>query len=538
MLWTRASGLDFLTRAVSNNRLVLRAGAIFAIVVEVYNTLLVLCFPNPGIGLHNSRIYLNFYLFYILFCAALLAFDRRWKDKPLLIRHRLYMVCGSVFVIWQLLFSMYDLSVNGMVGNSTFITIMVGLAALFIMRPLYALLHLGLGSLIFIFYLDWLVGPAKAISFTMTACLCGVIYVIRYRSLCEELSQARLLDDVRNELREAQQGFRLSAEQYQMIQEQGGHITFAWDIRSDWIRFSKEWSTAFGQPELIEHFQKYVYGLKTVDARQKEIILTCIRNVRQGVVYQNQELQLPLLKGGMGWFDVRVITQTNASGEPVYGIGMLEDITARKEAISQLEQEIKMDPFTGILNKAAIERYGENRLKGLHPGEMLAILVLDVDNFKAINDRFGHPAGDYVLKRVADRMRKEAPVGARVGRIGGDEFVVLFLFHVPQQLGKDGEEPLRSMLRIKEFRRFYQYAESLMRGKSEVKWQGISIDVHCSVGVSAADSSAWTYAQLYRQVDQALYEAKRAGKKQLKCNFAFERKKQPATCKNQEDVLK
>lgn len=536
MLPIPVAGTDFLEKAAPQNRLLLFAGAIFSIVIEVYNTLLVLFFPNPDIELHNSRIYLYFYLFFALFCVVLLALDRKWKNKPLLVRHRLYMTGGSVFLLWQLLMSMYDLSVDGMVGNSTFITIMVGFAALFIMRPLYALCHIGLASLIFLFYLVWLLGPAKAVSFTMTTCLCVVIYLLRYRSLRGALSQARLLDDVQHELSEAQQGFRLSAEQYQMIQEHGGHITFAWDLRSDWIRFSKGWSVVFGQPERIEHFQRYVQGLRRVDASQKEKLLACIRNVKHGVVYQNMELKLPLQDDRPCWFDVHVITQTDASGEPAYGIGLLEDITARRNAIAQLEQEVKMDPFTGILNKTAVERYGERMLTGLQPGGLLVMLLLDVDHFKEINDKFGHPAGDQVLKSVADRLRSEAPVGARVGRIGGDEFVVLYLVDTAQHPVPVGEDPLRTLLHIREFRQFYQYAEGLMRSKA-IRWQGTSVEVHCSVGLSAADSDTWTYAELYRQADFALYQAKRSGKRQLRCSFEFGRKKQKDTCKIHSDVL-
>ena len=70
--------------------------------------------------------------------------------------------------------------------------------------------------------------------------------------------------------------------------------------------------------------------------------------------------------------------------------------------INQLEREAKMDLFTGLLNKSAVEYYGARKIKELKAGELLGILILDMDDFKKVNDIYGHPVGDYVLKEVAD----------------------------------------------------------------------------------------------------------------------------------------
>ncbi len=74
--------------------------------------------------------------------------------------------------------------------------------------------------------------------------------------------------------------------------------------------------------------------------------------------------------------------------------------------INQLEQKIKIDRFTGLLNKTAIEYYGEKELQRLKNTELLAMMILDMYDFKNINDRFEHTAGDHVLKEVAGIKRK------------------------------------------------------------------------------------------------------------------------------------
>ena len=68
-----------------------------------------------------------------------------------------------------------------------------------------------------------------------------------------------------------------------------------------------------------------------------------------------------------------------------------------------------MDLFTGLLNKASVERFGESMLADLRNGEILASLMLDMDDFKNVNDRYGHPVGDFVLKEVAQILRQYAP---------------------------------------------------------------------------------------------------------------------------------
>ena len=149
------------------------------------------------------------------------------------------------------------------------------------------------------------------------------------------------------------------------------------------------------------------------------------------------------------------------------------------------------------MNKAAIEHYGERTLAKLQKGEILAALILDMDDFKDINDRFRHPAGDYVLKEVADIIQRKAPVGAKVGRIGGDEFMVLLL--------TDSLTPLRD------------YAGELIQEVSRIRWKGKDVGVSCSIGISAEDSSQRTYPELYKAADDALYQAKRRGKNQAWC---------------------
>ena len=178
--------------------------------------------------------------------------------------------------------------------------------------------------------------------------------------------------------------------------------------------------------------------------------------------------------------------------EQLDGVGDEREVDALEH---QLEQDLQRDLFTGLLNKKAIEHYGENKLKRLGSGEVLHALLLDIDNFKDVNDTYGHPVGDKVLKQVADLIRDTVPMRARAGRIGGDEFLVL--------------------LATSEMIRFETYAEILRLRVSRIRVEGVNVRVTCSIGLASADSDTLSYAELYRKTDDAVYQAKQNGKNQV-----------------------
>jgi len=106
--------------------------------------------------------------------------------------------------------------------------------------------------------------------------------------------------------------------------------------------------------------------------------------------------------------------------------GSLQDVTLRSKATSRLLFLAEYDSLTGALNRHGIEQAFDAAMQDAAKGQPLALAYLDLDRFKLINDLFGHVAGDAVLKRVCDRVREMLANGHAIGRVGGDEFVILF----------------------------------------------------------------------------------------------------------------
>lgn len=144
------------------------------------------------------------------------------------------------------------------------------------------------------------------------------------------------------------------------------------------------------------------------------------------------ELKLVFADGTVGIFEVSAVPRYDEAGLWQGARGVCRDVTearaqaeALRQATERLQELARIDPLTGVLNRRAFfEELSARLAQARRHGDRGVLLYLDLDNFKAINDGYGHAAGDLVLKRVAEVLRDGVRTTDLVGRIGGDEFVV------------------------------------------------------------------------------------------------------------------
>ena len=489
----KVSHNDFVHRAVAFNRKVLTIIALFSIVLELFSCFYYFVFKDMTISDLFAQGYLAFHLSYIGICLLFLLVDKMaaFNESS---RYRFYMLLASVLLFWHLFYNCYYIYHSQDIGCFTVVTAIFLFSGFLIFKPVYTFANLSVFYLSFIIFLKLFHTSNEILSFSTTVVLCAVVYLVRYKHLNIEIIQSKQLLNMQQELSDTKRDFSLTVEQHELLRERENSITFEWDIQNDWIRFSKEWNKYFDEPIDIVNFREYIKNQDLLTDEQKKTLYTCLENVKNGMAYQKYELNIPTKTKEIKCFEVQAITQTNTLNEPVFGIGMLTDITDRKAKINQLETEIQMDLFTGLLNKTSIERHGERKLADLQPNERLAALILDMDDFKDINDKYGHPVGDYVLKEVAKILRENIPLGVRLGRIGGDEFMALFV--------------------AKDFSAFEAYAQNLVQKVADIKWLSEDIPTSCSIGLTYSLPDE-TYAELYRRTDEAMYQAKHKGKNQL-----------------------
>jgi diguanylate cyclase (GGDEF)-like protein len=181
-------------------------------------------------------------------------------------------------------------------------------------------------------------------------------------------------------------------------------------------------------------------------------------------------------------------------GEPLQFLSQVLDISRQKEAEEQLRLQATTDPLTGLANRAILaDRLAHAIARSVRTDALLAVLFVDLDRFKAVNDAWGHRAGDELLIEVADRLVDGVREGDTVARLGGDEFVVICEgISSPQDAELVGQRIVDAMAVPFDFR-----------------WGRPNIGA--SVGVAVGDRAS-TPDDLLREADLAAYAAKAAGR--------------------------
>lgn len=198
------------------------------------------------------------------------------------------------------------------------------------------------------------------------------------------------------------------------------------------------------------------------------------------------DAQIVTAKGNPRWIRITAAVESRG-GDAVSIFGMKQDVTEEKALMERTRRIAETDALTGLANRGLFQQ----KLDALDARSGAALMLVDLDNFKAINDSLGHAAGDTSLKETAQRLRACCGEQPFVSRIGGDEFALL----LPAEQAQDA----------------YRMAESILDAmRAPLKFNGEVRDLSASVGIAfhrgeSADA-------LYRNADTALYAAKSAGR--------------------------
>lgn len=180
------------------------------------------------------------------------------------------------------------------------------------------------------------------------------------------------------------------------------------------------------------------------------------------------------------------------------------EVRLKKACYDELLEMTRRDSLTGLYNKKTAEELAEGCITGACVNNYCAVMILDLDDFKNINDTYGHMAGDHILEEIGKILKSTFRKDDVVGRIGGDEFIII----------------------MPGFRSESQIIELLGRLMAvlETSFLECVTGISCSAGIAMAPLEGTTFSQLYRKADKALYQAKAKGKKQYCFHLAMPEK--------------
>jgi diguanylate cyclase (GGDEF)-like protein/PAS domain S-box-containing protein len=196
--------------------------------------------------------------------------------------------------------------------------------------------------------------------------------------------------------------------------------------------------------------------------------------------------------GSVRWLHDRGQMVRDDDGRALVWQGVMVDITPRKSLEAELTRQASHDGLTGLANRTRLRARMERALTVAAPGSTPAVLLIDLDDFKRVNDSLGHAAGDRLLEMVADRLLGATRGSDTVARLGGDEFAVLLSVRAPGEITLVADRIVAAL-------------------SSPFEVDGRDIRVSASVGVAVADAGE-SPDDLLRNADLALYRAKGAGK--------------------------
>ena len=307
---------------------------------------------------------------------------------------------------------------------------------------------------------------------------------------------AHTLNRMAAALQERTAAARQSAERLSLALEGSEQALFDWDIATNRVYYSARASVLRGGPNMEtevspDDMRAFVHP-DDID----RVLAALNEAIRGTVAVYEAEFRVLHADGTWIWLRSRGrVVERDAEGRALRLVGTDADISKRKAAEEELRQRAEFDVLTGLPNRALFnDRLAAAVDRAARSGKALALLFLDLDDFKAVNDSRGHEAGDELLKVAAKRLLGSVRTVDTVARLAGDEFTVI-LENLSDPTDADG------------------VAAKLVDAMREpVRLGSGSVLVTVSVGVAVLGFAEIDPASLMRRADKALYEAKRRGR--------------------------
>ena len=294
-------------------------------------------------------------------------------------------------------------------------------------------------------------------------------------------------------LQEANAQLAFNEEKFRIALSYMKQMVYEFDIATGTIRRTNGEQSEDGKVPVYENMPEGLIQSAQIPPDSAEVIREMYQQIIAGKPFDSGVVQLPKKDGSYVWSKISYITIFDKDGAPIKAIGIVEDIDDAKREEHDLREKAMRDMPTGLYNKTTTQWLIEdilqrdNKRKHCH-----ALLLLDIDNFKEVNDTYGHAAGDTFLEIVAQKMKRVVRKTDIVGRMGGDEFAV-FLQNV--------ENPAAAEVKAMEILNVLRQPMTQRQ-----------IIATASIGISLSPEHGTMFSELYLRADKAMYRAKEKSK--------------------------
>lgn len=297
------------------------------------------------------------------------------------------------------------------------------------------------------------------------------------------------------ERKQAEDALRQSQERFELVAKATSDAIWDWNFATREIWWNDGFRKLFGYhgADVGNDIESWTKRLHPDDCDR--VINDIHRHIESGNTNWSDEYRFLRHDGSYAFVIDRGYVVHDANGEPVRMIGSMMDVSERKLLEEQLTHQALHDPLTKIANRVLFRDRVEHALSKLRrDSSSLAVLFLDLDNFKQVNDSIGHSAGDKLLIAVAQRLQDCLRNSDTAARLGGDEFAVLVEFV------HNAEEAVMIAERIR----------TVFRQPFVI--DGKEVYMGTSIGIAQSSPQVRTSDELLRNADLAMYRAKNGGK--------------------------
>ncbi len=268
---------------------------------------------------------------------------------------------------------------------------------------------------------------------------------------------------------------------------------FDFDVASRTMKYSENFANRLGISEEITNYPTTLLNKGIIAEDSLPLYKNRFQNTTKEIVREKLHFILP--NGQNLWYSCHYITLLDHDGKPMRVVGKLGDITRHVEQVNHLSHKAERDQLTGLYNKATTEYLIREALKmRRYKDDHCALLIIDVDGFKGVNDHLGHLYGDLVLTELADELKGCFRSDDILGRIGGDEFFVFIKNYRSIDVLEQKAQTIGTL-----FQKTYSN-------------RGFQVDISASIGIVLSPQHGIDFEELYQRADLALYSAKAQGK--------------------------